>query len=56
MIAPASTGRDRRRRMTVIFTAQVNKGIMVKSSFGDRMFIIVVMKFRAPRIEDAPAR
>lgn len=55
-MAPASTGRDRRRRITVRNTAHVNRGIRSSRSPLVRMFIIVEMKFTAPRIDDAPAR
>jgi hypothetical protein len=55
-MAPANTGNDRRRRITVNVTAQTNNGI--RSSFIplDRIFITVVIKFTAPRIDEAPAR
>lgn len=55
-MAPASTGRDRRRRITVNNTAQTNNGI--RSSFipFHRMFITVVIKLTAPKIDDAPAK
>jgi len=56
VIAPASTGRDRSKRMAVIFTAQTNKGTRSKRSPFHRIFITVVIKFRAPRIEEAPAK
>lgn len=55
-MAPASTGRDRRRRTTVIATAQTNKGIRSNRNPFHRMLIIVVIKLIAPRIEDAPAK
>lgn len=56
MIAPAKTGRERRRRIAVIFTAQRNKDMRSKISPLERVFIIVVIKFKEPRIEEAPAR
>ena len=56
VIAPANTGRDRSKRITVILTAQTNKGIRSKIIPFARMFIIVVIKFKAPKIEDAPAK
>lgn len=56
MIAPASTGRDRRRRTTVINTAQTNRGIRSSRNPLQRMLITVVIKLIAPRIEDAPAK
>lgn len=56
VMAPASTGRERRRRTAVISTDHANKGIASKFMEGARMFKIVVMKLIAPRIEEAPAR
>jgi hypothetical protein len=56
VIAPANTGRDKRRRTTVIKTAHTNKGIFSNSYFFNRILEIVVIKFKAPRIEEIPAR
>lgn len=56
VIAPARTGKDRRRSTAVIFTAQTNSGIRSKRKPFHRILIIVVIKFRAPRIDDTPAR
>lgn len=56
VMAPASTGRDNRSRTTVIVTAHTNRGIRSNRSPCQRILITVVMKFTAPRIEDAPAR
>lgn len=56
VIAPARTGRASRRRSTVIPTDQMNRGTRSSCIPAERMFIIVVMKFRAPRIEETPAR
>src|ERR1700749_3160071 len=56
VIAPARTGRERRRRMAVIRTDHTNKGIESKVVVEDRMFMMVVMKLMAPRMEEAPAR
>lgn len=56
VIAPASTGSDRRRRSAVIPTDQTNKGIRSKDILAARMLMIVVMKLMAPRIEEAPAK
>lgn len=56
VIAPARTGRDRRRRTAVIFTAQMNRGIRSSWSPFHRILIIVVIKLRDPRIEETPAR
>lgn len=55
-MAPASTGRERRSRITVITTAQTNRGIRSNRSPCHRMLITVVMKLTAPRIDEAPAR
>lgn len=56
VIAPARTGRDRRRSTAVITTAQTNKGIRSSRSPFHRMLITVVIKLRAPKIEETPAR
>jgi hypothetical protein len=56
VIAPASTGRESKSRIAVIFTAQTNKGICSKSIPEDRILIIVVIKLIAPKIEEAPAK
>jgi len=55
-MAPARTGRDRRRRTTVISTAHTNRGIRSSRRPLHRILITVVIKLIAPRIEDAPAR
>lgn len=56
VIAPARTGRERRRRTAVITTAHTNKGIRSKDIPWGRILITVVMKFTAPRIDEIPAR
>jgi hypothetical protein len=56
VIAPASTGRDSRRRITVMVTAHTNRGIRSRRKPCHRILITVVMKFTAPKIEEAPAR
>lgn len=56
VMAPARTGSDRRRRTAVIRTDQTNKGMESKDIEADRIFMIVVIKLIAPRIEDAPAK
>jgi hypothetical protein len=56
VIAPARTGRDNRRRTTVIVTAHTNRGIRSRRRPCHRILITVVMKFTAPRIDEAPAR
>jgi len=56
VIAPANTGRDRRRRMAVRKTDHVNKGSWSHVSPGERILMIVVIKLIAPRMEEAPAK
>lgn len=56
VMAPARTGSDRRRRITVMVTAQTNSGIRSSCMPCHRILITVVMKLMAPKIEDAPAR
>ena len=56
VIAPASTGSDSNRRITVSSTAQMNKGSRSNRIPFHRILIIVVMKFRAPKIDEAPAK
>lgn len=56
VIAPARTGRERRRRTTVIVTAHTNRGMRSRCKPCHRILITVVMKFTAPRIDEAPAR
>lgn len=56
VIAPARTGRERRRRIAVIRTDHTNRGIRSNLIPGDRMLIIVVMKLIAPKMEEIPAR
>lgn len=56
VIAPARTGKDNRSSTTVIVTAHTNNGIRSKVNPCHRMLITVVIKFTAPRIDDAPAK
>ena len=56
VIAPARTGRDRRRRIAVSLTDQTNKGICSNWYPYHRILITVVIKLIAPRIEETPAR
>jgi hypothetical protein len=56
VMAPARTGRDRRRSTTVITTAHTNRGIRSRRNPLHRILITVVIKLMAPRIEEAPAR
>jgi len=55
VIAPASTGRANKSKVAVINTDQTKRGIFSSVMDGARMFIIVEIKFTAPKIEDAPA-
>ena len=56
MVAPARTGKDRRRRTAVVFTAQRNK--VMRSSRIPRFRILMIeeIKFKAARIEEALAK
>jgi len=54
-MAPARTGRAKRRRIAVISTDQTNKGTFSILRLGGRILRIVEMKLIAPRIEDTPA-
>jgi len=56
VIAPARTGRERRRRIVVINMDQTNNGIRSIVIPGDRILMMVVMKFMEAMIEEAPAR
>lgn len=56
VIAPARTGSDRSRRMAVINTDHTNRGTRSNVMVYERIFMIVVMKLIAPRIDEAPAR
>jgi hypothetical protein len=56
VIAPANTGNDNNNNIAVINTAQQNKGILCIVIPGALMFIIVVIKFAAPKIELIPAK
>lgn len=56
VIAPARTGRDKRRRRAVIATDQTNRGIRSNVIPGARILITVVIKFTAPKIEEIPAK
>jgi hypothetical protein len=56
VIAPASTGKDKSNRIAVINTAQTKRGNLCIVKPGALIFIIVVIKFIAPRIEAIPAK
>lgn len=55
VIAPANTGKESSRRTAVIKTAQTNNGILCSVKPGALILIMVVIKFTAPIIDDAPA-
>jgi len=55
-MAPASTGSDKSSKTAVIKTDQTNSGIESRVKEEERMFIMVVMKLMAPRIEEIPAK
>jgi hypothetical protein len=55
-MAPASTGRDNKSKNAVIKTAHTNKGVLLAVIPGARMFVMVTMKFMAPKIDETPAK
>ena len=56
VIAPAKTGNDNNNKTAVILTAQQNNGNRCMVLPGARMFIMVVIKFTAPKIDETPAK
>ena len=56
MIAPANTGNDNNNNIAVIKTDHTNRGILLIVIPGVLIFITVVIKFIAPKIEDNPAK
>jgi hypothetical protein len=56
VIAPANTGNESSNKTAVIRTDQTNRGMESRFMEEDRMFMMVVIKLMAPRIEEAPAR
>jgi hypothetical protein len=56
VIAPANTGNDNKSKTAVMKTAQTNNGNLWNVIPGVLILIIVVMKFIAPKIDDAPAK
>lgn len=56
VIAPANTGNDNNNNTAVINTAHTNSGNLCIVIPGARIFIIVVIKFIAPNIDDIPAK
>ena len=55
-MAPASTGKDSSNRTAVIKTDQTNSGNLSKVIPGALILNIVVIKFIAPIIDEAPAQ
>jgi len=56
VIAPANTGNDNNNKIAVIRTDQTNKGMESIVIDEERIFMIVVMKLIAPKIEEIPAK
>jgi len=56
VIAPANTGNDKSSKMAVIKTDQTNNGMESNVMEEERIFMIVVIKLMAPKIEEIPAR
>lgn len=56
VMAPAKTGRDKSKRMAVIFTDQTKRGNRSNCIPRHRILIIVVIKFTAPKIDETPAK
>jgi len=56
VIAPANTGKDNNNSIAVTNTDQTNNGSLCIVKPRARMFMIVTIKFIAPRIDDAPAK
>jgi len=56
VIAPAKTGRERRRRIVVKKTDQTKRGIRSIVIPLLRMLMTVVIKLTDPKIEETPAR
>lgn len=56
VIAPANTGNLSSSRIAVIITDHTNKGTRSRRRPLDRILITVVIKFRAPKIDETPAK
>lgn len=56
VIAPASTGRESNNNIAVIKTDHTNKGILSMDIQGALILNMVVIKFIAPIMEEAPAQ
>jgi len=54
VIAPAKTGKDKSNRNAVINTAHTNRGNLFICRPGALILKMVVIKFIAPKIEEAP--
>ena len=55
-MAPASTGRESKRRKAVSSTDQEKRGMISRVRPEPRIFAMVVIKLIEPRIEEMPAR
>jgi hypothetical protein len=56
VIAPANTGKDNKSKKAVIKTAQTKSGVRCATIPGTLIFIIVTIKFIAPKIDEIPAK
>lgn len=56
VIAPARTGSESSKSTVVTKIDQTNNGVLLRVIPSIRIFIIVVMKLIAPKIEEAPAK
>jgi len=56
VIPPAKTGKESKSKTAVMKTAQTNKERLSPLIPSLRKFIIVVIKFTAPKIEEIPAK
>lgn len=56
VMAPARTGRDNSSKMAVKNTDHTNRGVRSHVIPVVRILMIVVIKFTAPRIDEAPAK
>jgi len=55
VIAPAKTGNESNNKIAVIKIDHTNNGMLCIVMPGARIFKIVVIKFAAPKMDDAPA-
>jgi hypothetical protein len=56
VIQPAKTGKDKSNKKAVIKTDQTYKPNLLKVNNSTLIFKIVVIKFKAPAIEETPAK